>query len=838
MSRRRRRHGRANGLAGRRGRMTLARRRPSLSFRPDARITPAGRVRAGPLRRPACPRCDRRAQRRVARARAAGAGRIAGRSWLRGPSRSAPGSAATRMGGPISAGGTRCATGSNRSAASSPASWRSCPSIRPRPSRAGSCQAARAAVERQLALAPPLASKPSLEALRDFALVTRQRARDGPAGRRRAHRRARSRAGRDGRRRSPRDALPHSRPACVAHGVSIALPHFRLNASQLHNAMRRTIGLEGEPTEPAQRRAFLAAVNGALDNVEAVAVDFGALAAERASATRMLMTIAQIVKHLDSSRPVRFLVAETETGYTLLSALWLARRFGVADQVEISPLFETAEALEQGPRVIDEALRSPHWRNYLRRHGRFCIQFGYSDSGRYIGQIAASFWIERLRAAYRSNCWSRYDLDGRRARHLRHARRIVRPRRPSGQPDRPARLSGARRGSRRVFARAGIGVVRESSFQGSDGYLLVRQRCRLPERPSSRIAESRFRSSRGRHGRSRSTTSRISRRSSSGRCARRWRTLVDDPGYAALIGTFGPSLLDTTGSRPAARQIEGAAAGSDQASARAARHPEQRHPAAARLARELLHGLGHAASRAPDLFRAMRQRSDRFERAYRLAEHAMASSDLDVIRAYVDTLDPGSWFDRARRTEREGRRDELLAVAGALERLDLAPALRRLFGRFATDWLKLKAVSRRRAAHVGRGSRRCTRCGLTIIHRIWLVRQRTSRISGRRTALSRERSPGTHPASRHTGFARSSSPGVPLERPTRPSTSISASRPARAKATPTKRCTGTSSSRCAGASIWSARSRAPSSMRSARSGKQPSRTALCKTPGTSIGRAP
>jgi phosphoenolpyruvate carboxylase len=28
--------------------------------------------------------------------------------------------------------------------------------------------------------------------------------------------------------------------------------------------------------------------------------------------------------------------------------------------------------------------------------------------------------------------------------------------------------------------------------------------------------------------------------------------LVDDPGYAALIGTFGPSLLDKTGSRPAA----------------------------------------------------------------------------------------------------------------------------------------------------------------------------------------------------------------------------------------------------------------------------------------------
>ena len=196
--------------------------------------------------------------------------------------------------------------------------------------------------------------------------------------------------------------------------------------------------------------------------------------------------------------------------------------------------------------------------------------------------------------------------------------------------------------------------------------------------------------------------------------------LVDDPGYAALIGTFGPSLLDTTGSRPTARQTEGAAPAR-------IRHPRELRaiPNNAILQQlgwlaNSIHGLGHAASRAPDLFRDMRQRSCRFERAYRLAEHAMAMSDLDVIRAYVDTLDPGSWFDRARRTKREGRRDELLAVAGALERLDLAPALRRLFRRFATDWLKLNTV----AGDVPRMSTRLASLHvlrLAIIHRIWLT---------------------------------------------------------------------------------------------------------------------
>ncbi len=110
-----------------------------------------------------------------------------------------------------------------------------------------------------------------------------------------------------------------------------------------------------------------------------------------------MMTVAQIVKHVDGSVPVRFLIAETETGYTLLAALWLAKLFGIERHIEISPLFETAEALEQGATVLEEALRSPHYRAYLQTTGRLALQFGYSDSGRYVGQLAASYLIERLR---------------------------------------------------------------------------------------------------------------------------------------------------------------------------------------------------------------------------------------------------------------------------------------------------------------------------------------------------------------------------------------------------------------------------------------------------------
>lgn len=578
----------------------------------------------------------------------------------------------------------------------------------------GIIEAALQIVERQLALAPETGSSPSLEMLQAFArAVVRDRDHALPDATSliAALDRALAGASDDG----ARIALCLIRAGCVAHGVSIALPHFRLNASQLHNALRESVTLEGDPTAPAQRRAYLGAINAALDGVTTVPVDFGGIVAERASAARMMMTVAQIVKHLDGSRPVRFLIAETETGYTLLAALWLARRFGVADRVEISPLFETADALEQGPRILDEALRSRHWRDYLRRHRRLCLQFGYSDSGRYIGQLAATFWIERLRLRI-GEILGRHGLhDVEVVLFDTHGESPGRGAHPGSLADRLAYLAPAQAGE--AFRSAGIRIVRETSFQGSDGYLLFGT-APLAAATTARIAEALFDG----------TTSEPHdpiydepdfATEFFGTIRADMESLVEDRGYAALIGTFGPSLLDKTGSRPAARQTEGGGPGS-------IRHPRELRaiPNNAILHQlgwlaNSVHGIGHAASLAPDLFRAMRKRSPRFDRALRLADGALGTSDLDVLRAYIDSLDPGSWFDRARRTGREDRREELLVVGGALERLDLAPDLRRLFGRLAVDGLRLRLA----AGEAPRMSARLSALHalrLVAIHRVWL----------------------------------------------------------------------------------------------------------------------
>ncbi|TXM74653.1 phosphoenolpyruvate carboxylase [Methylobacterium sp. WL12] len=597
----------------------------------------------------------------------------------------------------------------------------------------GLAEAALAAVNRQLAVAPRLGDKPSLEAVHRFALaliIERERAQTDSA----ALLAGLSEAGAGAEDDADRRSLAVLRSGIATHGLSNALPHFRLNASQIHNAVRRVIDLEGEPTDAAQRRSHLSAIHTLLNDVQPVAVDFGALAAERASAARLMMTIAQILKHVDGTHPVRFLIAETETGYTLLAALWLARHYGIADKLEITPLFETASALEQGIRVLDDALRNPHWRRYLKRIGRLTVQFGYSDSGRYVGQLAATFWIERLRLRITEMLVANGLADVELAIFDTHGESIGRGAHPTSLRDRLAYL--APEDARTRNQKAGIKVRLESSFQGTDGYLLFGSKA-IAEASIARVAEHVYAlevaeddafpdyalsdAAEGADADDDPVYAETDFALEFFTVVRQdMEALVDDPGYAALLGTFGPGLIDRTGSRPVARQ-------SDSGGPALITHPRQMRaiPNNAILHQlgylaNSLHGIGRAAGRAPDLFRDMRRDSVRFSRAFRLVQHAASVGDLDVLRAYIDTLDPAVWLERARRTRKDGRRDELVVIAGALDRLDLAPNLRRLFGRLTTDALSLQST----APDLKKMSVRLTllhAIRLALIHRIWFT---------------------------------------------------------------------------------------------------------------------
>jgi phosphoenolpyruvate carboxylase len=522
-------------------------------------------------------------------------------------------------------------------------------------------------------------------------------------------------------------ALSVARAGLAGHGLALAHTHTRLNAAQIHNVVRQRLGIADPPEDPARRRVLFAAINTALDEVKPVPVDFGALMVEQASAAKLMMTCAQIVKHIDGSVPIRFLIAETESGYTLLAALWLAKLFGIEDHVEISPLFETASALERGAEILEEALRSPHYRAYLQKTGKLALQFGYSDSGRYVGQLAASYLIERLRLKI-AETLKHYGVAGIEVILFdTHGESIGRGAHPGSLAERLKYLSPT--ASRQALNRAGLPVREESAFQGGDGYLLFGTP-ELALATVARIANQTYHPAAGPiedpvyaepdFAADFFATIRAG-----------MEGLVQDAGYAALLGAFGPSLLDATGSRPSARQSDGVGG------AVRITHPSQLRaiPNNAILQQlgwcaNTLQGMGAAASRHPEKFDELRHNSRRFHRALDLAEHALAHSDIDVLRAIIGTLDPGTWLDRATQTQRPGRREALVAVARALERLNLWANAQSMFRRIQADHLALR-VAWEGAPRMAVREVLLHAVRLAMIHRIWLLATRIPDFSPR-----------------------------------------------------------------------------------------------------------
>ncbi len=376
-----------------------------------------------------------------------------------------------------------------------------------------------------------------------------------------------------------------------------------------------------------------------------VPVDFGALIVERASAARLMMTVAQIVKHIDGSAPVRFLIAETESGYTLLAALWLARLFGVERHIEISPLFETAEALEHGATVLEEALRSPHYRTYLRQTGRLALQFGYSDSGRYVGQIAASYLIERLRLKI-ADTLARFGVTGVEVVLFdTHGESIGRGG-ASRLAQRPAEISlahreppGAQQGGPHgargecVPGRRRLSAVRHAATGAGDGRAHRRAQLFIPPPGRSRI---------------RSMPTRISSRISSPRSDRAWRrwSMTRDTARCSARSarrcSTAPARGRRRGSRRGWRRRRASAI-----RASCGRSPTTRSCSSSAGAPTRCRGWVPRRRATRRFSTRCATNSRRFRRALDLATHGLAHSDLDVLRAVAATLDPGSWLDRA-----------------------------------------------------------------------------------------------------------------------------------------------------------------------------------------------
>jgi len=89
----------------------------------------------------------------------------------------------------------------------------------------------------------------------------------------------------------------------------------------------------------------------------------------------------------------------------LLAMLMLAQEVGIQDDVDIVPLFETIEDLQNAPGVMEVVFQNPQYREHLeKRDQRQQIMLGYSDSSKDGGYLMSNWSLYNAQQALSDVC--------------------------------------------------------------------------------------------------------------------------------------------------------------------------------------------------------------------------------------------------------------------------------------------------------------------------------------------------------------------------------------------------------------------------------------------------
>ncbi|MEI6486194.1 MAG: phosphoenolpyruvate carboxylase [Sphingomonadales bacterium] len=483
------------------------------------------------------------------------------------------------------------------------------------------------------------------------------------------------------------DAVPRLvlAAAMAAEGLGMGWIHFRLNAAQLHNAIRRRIDPDGH-LDMASGQA-LARLREALDTEVPLRSNFAALAVESTTAVRQFLAMVAMLRHIDADTPIRLLIAECEQPTTVLAALYFAKLFGIDSHVDVSPLFETETALEHGGRFLDALLAEPAYQAHARRRGRVAIQTGFSDAGRFVGQIPAALAIERLQGRLARAMAAHGLADVAALVFNTHGESMGRGAHPASFSERLAWPMS--RWARAQFARAGIRVEAEASFQGGDGYLFFGHD-QLALATLVRIAQDSPALASG--GGDDPFYSRTDLSLDYYRMIRRHqRRLFEAPPYARAVTAFGLGLMPVTGSRRLRRQSD---IGQDRAASLRQIRAIPHNAILQQLgyAANILFGVGTAAVDAREALAGLLAASPRGRSIIALVGAANGLASIKTLAAYGELFNSAYWATRPYRGTEDHLARPCLALAERLVDDDRHGQFRRLASLLRVDNIKLRGL--------------------------------------------------------------------------------------------------------------------------------------------------
>ncbi|WP_295525105.1 phosphoenolpyruvate carboxylase [Novosphingobium sp. Chol11] len=477
-------------------------------------------------------------------------------------------------------------------------------------------------------------------------------------------------------------ALATLAAAMRADGLGMGWVHFRVNSSQLLNALRRRIDPEG--TLDLASKGAISRLRELLADVQPLRVNFAALAIETSTAMRQFLVMAQILHHIDADAPIRMLIAECEQPQTVLAALYFARLLGIDDKVDVSPLFETEAALEHGGRFLEALLAEDSYRAYARARGRVSVQTGFSDAGRFMGQLPAALAIERLQGRLADAMKNNGLNDVAALIFNTHGESMGRGAHPSGFMDRLTwPLSRWARGR---FARAEIAIEPEASFQGGDGYLFFRNDA-LALATLTRIVEAEM----ALHAETAKDPfyDRTDLSLDFYRSIRRvQREHLESMTYARAVTAFGLGMLKGTGSRVSRRQSD---VGADRTMSlrqiRAIPHNAVLQQIGYPV--NVIAGAGTAAGEEIEAVAELLGRSERGSQLVRLLRAANGIASIKTVASFGELFNSAYWASRPYRGTETALENACLALAEYLAKDDRAGVFRRLASRLRVDWMKL-----------------------------------------------------------------------------------------------------------------------------------------------------
>ena len=469
-----------------------------------------------------------------------------------------------------------------------------------------------------------------------------------------------------------------------ATGLGTAHIHLRINAQQLNNAFRAYVH---EPwTRDLSERQALARIVEMIANVPRESVNFGSLELETATAIRQFALCAQIQKHVDSETPIRFLIAECESAATVLIAVFFAKLFGVEKIVDISPLFETPAGLEGGARLMERLLEQEAYRDYVKGRGRLSMQTGFSDAGRFIGQISATLAIERLQQAVAEMMQQAGLGDAEFLMFSTHGESIGRGAHPG---DLKTRLHYVFSDEARLrFARNNIPVKHETSFQGGDGFMFFGNRALTARGMATIILDA--------HREPVADDPFYADQNLSLDFFLRLRAyqqaLFAHDGYRAVLGAFGPSLLFRTGSRAVKRQSDGASLQDRGDPSRMRAIPNNAILQQFGYIANVVAGLGAAVGSDKERFIALAARSPRLSTLLEMIAAGKRLSSLNAMGANAMVFDPGFWASRASWGREEALQPAFRVLAGYFLNDDRATSINKLVHHLRLDSIDLHAI--------------------------------------------------------------------------------------------------------------------------------------------------